>query len=113
MVPTSPYPKRMSLKAQIALRQGRLSWRPLSLESLASILRLSFAYSKESWVDFPHTPTISYIWQALCSTDSYRGIALSGLMPTPPGIIQLGGVARFSGLFRICERPNLNFAGLF
>jgi hypothetical protein len=40
MVPTSPYPKRMSLKAQIALKQGRLSWRPVSLESLASILRL-------------------------------------------------------------------------
>jgi hypothetical protein len=26
--------------------------------------------------------------------DSYRGIALSGLMPTPPSIIRLGGVVR-------------------
>jgi hypothetical protein len=32
-------------------------------------------------------------------TDSYRGIALSGLMPMPPSIIQLGGIVRFSGLF--------------
>jgi hypothetical protein len=28
----------------------------------------------------------------------FRGIALSGLMPTPPSIIQLGGVVRFRAL---------------
>jgi hypothetical protein len=32
-------------------------------------------------------------------TDGYRGIALSGSNATPPGIIQLGGVVRFDGLF--------------
>jgi hypothetical protein len=30
-------------------------------------------------------------------TQPHRGIALSGLMPTPPGIIQLGGVVRLRG----------------
>lgn len=39
--------------------------------------------------------TFSYIWRALWATDSYRGIALSGLMPAPPSIIQPGGVVRF------------------
>jgi hypothetical protein len=29
---------------------------------------------------------------------SFRGIALSGLKPTPPSIIQLGGVVRFRAL---------------
>jgi hypothetical protein len=50
--------------------------------------------------------TISYIWRALYATDSYRGIALSGLMPAPPSIIQPGGVVRFKVLIVIAaEKP--------
>jgi hypothetical protein len=37
---------------------------------------------------------------------SYRGIALSGLMPTPPSIIQLGGVVRFTvSCFEMARGP--------
>jgi hypothetical protein len=50
--------------------------------------------------------TISYIWRALYATDSHRGIALSGLMPAPPSIIQPGGVVRFKVLIVIAdEKP--------
>jgi hypothetical protein len=40
----------------------------------------------------------------LCSTHGYRGIALSGPMPTPPGIIQLGRAGAFQGV-PILSRP--------
>jgi hypothetical protein len=40
---------------------------------------------------------------------SFRGIALSGLKPTPPSIIQLGGVVRFRALW--CSAHQSRAAG--
>jgi hypothetical protein len=34
----------------------------------------------------------------ICCFGNHRGIALSGPNPTPPSIIRLGGVVRFTGV---------------
>jgi hypothetical protein len=41
-----------------------------------------------------------------CCSDRNRGIALSGQKTTPPGIIGLGGVARFTAPSRVIS-PNV------